>query len=279
MTKTTTIPSRSLKVVPFHKDEWQFRYPRLDNRFFDLFDGAMEELDSGNLRKAESNFRLLLEGYPECIDAYHHLAIILSATNRHTEARRLWERAVSIGKSVFPKKFKQGTHRLPWMIIENRPFLRAYHSWGLQLLDEKNIPDALIVFNDMLSLNPNDNQGIRALAVGCYFELKQPKNVLKICKRYPNDMMEDVLYGKPLALFQLGRESDARKSLLKAIEYLPNVSKELLKKSHRPPKNGDPGFVTHGGADQAYYYWEHNGEYWKNTDGALDILRSVAIKR
>lgn len=276
MISNTKIQTNYIKVVPIFKNEWQFQFPRLDNRVYDMFDEALEEFDSGNLKSAEHSIRLLLEGYPEFIDAYHHLALILVETNRDKEARHIWENAATIGKSAFPKAFKFGRHRLPWGILENRPFLRVFHSWGLQLLEENKVSDAVLVFNDILSMNPNDNQGIRALAIGCYFKLNQPTDVLSVCKRYPNDTMEEVLYGRPLALFQRGRESEARKSLLKAIEILPNVLKELLKKSHRPPKNLSPGYVIHGSADQAYYYWENNGEYWINTKGAIEFLKSVA---
>jgi tetratricopeptide (TPR) repeat protein len=272
------IPIGSIKVVPFFKNEWRFEFSRLDDRVYEMFHDALDDFDTGKLIQAERSLRLLLDGYPEFIDAYHHLAMILDETRRYKEARQVWENAVIIGKSAFPKTEKRVRLRLPWGILDNRPFLRVYHSWGLQLIEEEKVTDALVVFNDILSMNPNDNQGIRALAIGCYFQLNQPTQVLAVCKRYPNDAMEEVLYGHPLALFQLGREQEARSTLRKAIEILPNISKELLKKTHRPPKNLSLEYVTHGGADQAYYYWKNNGEYWIYTKGALEFLRSVLTK-
>jgi tetratricopeptide (TPR) repeat protein len=279
MTKKLTPPLDSIRVVPISKTEWTFEYPRLDARAFDMFHEALEDFEAGNLRKAESDLRLLLEGFPEFIDAYHHLAVILVETRRHREARQDWEAAVEIGRSAFPKTFKRGRHKLPWEILDNRPFLRAYHSWGLQLLEEEAVAEALAVFNEILSMNPNDNQGIRALAIDCYLRLGQPNQVLAICKRYQNDTMEEVLYGRPLALFQLRQEREARTALIKAIEILPLVAKELMKKTHRPPKNLNPDYITHGGKDQAYYYWKQNGQHWEKTNGALQFVASVLANR
>jgi tetratricopeptide (TPR) repeat protein len=278
MISNKKILSNSIKVVPFFKNEWQFQFPRLDDRVYDMFHEALEEFDAGNLGKAERSIRLLLEGYPELIDAYHHLAMILDETRRHKEARQVWETAVRIGLAAFPKTFKRNRHRLPWGVLDNRPFLRAYHSWGLQLLEEEKVEESLAVFNEILSFNPNDNQGIRALAIDCYFRLRQPEKVLAICKHYPDDTMEEVLYGRPLALFQLNREQEARTALRDAIQILPLVGKELLKRTHRPPRNLNPNYVTHGGADQAYYYWQNNGQHWINTKGALEFLSSVFEK-
>ena len=80
-------------------------------------------------------------------------------------------------------------------------------------------------------------------------------------------------------MFQLHRERESRTALKKAVEIIPLVADELLKKTHRPPKDLDPQYVTHGGKDQAYFYWKQNGQHWKNTDGALKFLESVIATR
>jgi tetratricopeptide (TPR) repeat protein len=272
------IPSNYIQVVQVFKNEWQFQFPRLDERVYDMFHEALEEFEAGSLSKAEHSIRLLLEGFPEFIDAYHHLAMILNETRRFKEARQVWKSAVQIGLDAFPKTFNRNRHRLPWGLLDNRPFLRAYHSSGLQLLEEEKVEEALAVFKEILSLNPNDNQGIRGLAIDCHFRLHQPDKVLAICKHYPEDTMEQVLYGRPLALFQLDREPEARAALRNAVEILPNVARELLKRTHRPPKNLNPNYVTDGGADQAYFYWQQNGRHWIDTKGALVLLSSIFHK-
>jgi len=85
--------------------------------------------------------------------------------------------------------------------------------------------------------------------------------------------MEDLLYGKVLALYQLQHTEEAANALQEAIEFLPLVAKELTKKQHRRPRNMMAGYVTHGGADQAYSYWQEQGQHWKNTAGAIDFVK------
>jgi len=112
----------------------------------------------------------------------------------------------------------------------------------------------LEAFLKLLAWNPNDKQCIRSLAVDCYFRLGQPQGALEICERFPEDGMEGVLYGRPLALVQLGEVERARGALTEAVEYLPLVARELVKTRHRPPKNMRSNRITLGGDDQAYLY-------------------------
>jgi len=37
------------------------------------------------------------------------------------------------------------------------------------------------------------------------------------------------------------------------------------------------GYVTIGGKDQAYEYWDTNKEYWNNTPGAIEFIRQFVI--
>jgi hypothetical protein len=50
---------------------------------------------------------------------------------------------------------------LLWRIIDNRPFLRCLHGYGLCLWRAGDFDDAKRVFRRMLWLNPPDNQGVR----------------------------------------------------------------------------------------------------------------------
>ena len=52
---------------------------------------------------------------------------------------------------------------LPWGNIDNRPFLRCLHGYGLCLWRLGRTREAAKVFERMLWLNPPDNQGARFL--------------------------------------------------------------------------------------------------------------------
>lgn len=257
-------------------NEWSFEYPRLTEREWDRFYDILDLWNSGtrgNISKSERHYRRLLREYPEFIDVYHQLAILLDETDRSQEAFLLWEKAANLGLSCIPQNFSIGKDLLPWGFLGNRPFLRVYKAFGLALMERGKHENALDIFTNILSLNPNDNQGVRALAIDRNFMLKRPWEVMGISQHYPQDIMPEVLYGRVLALYQLGLKAEAEIELSTAVEYLPLVTKELLKKRHTRPKELYLDSVTVGGPDEAYYYWIEQGQYWKNTPGAIDFVR------
>lgn len=235
-------------------------------------------MEGGREKGAEKIFRSVIRKFPQHIDALHHLAMILDSGGREEEAMELWEKAVSIGKDRFPEEFVRGKSLLEWGWMENRPFLRACHGLGLAYQKRGYILDAAAIFDEMLELNPNDNQGIRALAIECYFAQGDPQGVLKVCERFPDDGMGETMFGRSLAYFQLGNSEMAREAMMEAIEYHPNIAKELIKTRPRKPEAMMEGYIVAGGDDEAYEYWTSCGRYWKATEGALDFLKKCLRK-
>ena len=276
--KNRQLSTEYLRVTPVGDDEWTFEYPRLTFEVLDQFHEAIDLWHAGQIKQAERSYRQLIRRYPEFIDAYHHLALLLKNSSRELEAFRTWQETVTLGLNRLPDTFYFGRDRLPWLIIENRPFLRAYHGLGLEYLETDEVEKALVIFTNLLDLNPNDNQGIRALAIDCYFRLRRPGDVLRICDRFPDDGLEQVMYGRALALYQLGQRSAAEQALRQGIAHLPLVAKELTKSRHRQPKEMRPGYVTYGGADQAYLYWLEHGHHWRKTAGALEFVKATLQK-
>ena len=253
--------------------EWWMEMPRITVEVDERLDAGIDLMHAGNFNEAIAVFTRLIKELPEHLDAYHHLALTLQDAGRSREAADIWLCAVELAMQFFPERFDFTRHQLPWLELGNRPFLRAYHGLGLCLLDNGEVEAALEIFERLISLNPNDNQGARALVVRCRFTLHQPEGVLKVCRLYPGDGMEQLVYGRPLALFQLGRLKPATRALRQAVNLLPLIANELVKKRHRRPKGADPRYVTMGGADQAYGYWQDFGAHWLNTPGALDWLK------
>jgi len=270
-----------IRLVNFGENEWEFEYTRLTqkewDRFYDLID-LWNSGTRGNITKTEKGYRQLLSEFPEFIDVSHHLAMLLDETTRGDEAIQIWGKAVNIGLSCFPTRFSIGKDLLSWGLLDNRPFLRAYHSFGLTLLEREKVAEALEIFTNILSLNPNDNQGVRSLVVTCNFILQRPWEVLAISQQYEDDMMAEIVYGTVLALFQMGLKSDAETALSEAVKYLPLVAQELVKKRHPKPEELYLDRITVGGMDEAYYYWTEHGKFWKNTSGAIDFVKEYLAR-
>jgi tetratricopeptide (TPR) repeat protein len=69
-----------------------------------------------------------------------------------------YEIGVRIGELSLPTAF-DGV--LAWSALYNRPFLRCLHGYGLCLWRLGRTDEAVSVFERMLALNPDDNQGVR----------------------------------------------------------------------------------------------------------------------
>jgi tetratricopeptide (TPR) repeat protein len=263
--------ARRLKQVAEH--EWVFDGPELTGRDLDQFDVSIELLGT-DPDKAAKAFRSLLTANPHAIDVRHHLAIAHQLMGRDDEAMAEWTRAVELGSDALPPGFTYGLDRLAWGWLPNRPFLRALHGLTTALRDEGLLGEAILIYNNLLDLNPDDNQGVRMELVSACFAVRRPADVLRVCERYPDDM-PDLVFGKALALFQLGREEEAEAAYREAAQAWPLVHAELLKTRHTEPPLMS-GFISMGGADQAFAYWEEHGPFWKATRGALAMARRLA---
>ncbi len=266
-------PSGIIILKQIQKHEWVFDYPRFTEEVHDSLDDAIDWIDS-DVRIAKLHFGRLIRDYPELLDAHHHLALTWYRQGKLDKAAELWKQGIEFALKLFPSNFSMKRDRLIWGFVKNRPFLRLYHSYGLSLLEQGESEKALDVFENLLALNPNDNQGVRALVAECYFNLKQPKGVLKICDKYRNDGLEQLLYGRVLALIQLGNVKEATKALNRAIKVLPLVARELAKPTHKRPKDYNEEHVALWSEGQAYGYWKNSSKYWTATPGAIEFVRS-----
>ena len=106
-----------------------------------------------------------------------------------------------------------------------------------------------------------------------YFEQNNPDKAIELCRRYPNDFLAGLCYGYPLILFKMGKKEQATKVLIKAFKKSPKIGKELIKKSHKKPQSDMPGYISVGGWDEAYEYWERFGHFW--DEQSLEWLKYV----
>jgi tetratricopeptide (TPR) repeat protein len=114
--------------------------------------------DAGDARAAYKILMELCEADIRCLDAHAHLGNFVF--DRPAEAIRHYEAGVRIGEQSLSQGFEG---LLPWGHIDNRPFLRCMHGYGLCCWRLGRFEEAERVFDRMLWLNPSDNQGVRGL--------------------------------------------------------------------------------------------------------------------
>ena len=133
--------------------------------------------------------------------------------------------------------------------------------------------EAIEHFQELLRLNPNDNQGNRDLLGACYLETGQDAEALSLLNRYPERITASWGYTAALVQFRLhGDSQKAKTELNRAREHNPHVP--YLTGRKRMPRN-TPGGYTLGGEDEAVLYTNLYGECWKKTPGAIAWLESA----
>lgn len=120
---------------------------------------AIHARDTGDPTRAFEILNDLLTQDLRCLDAHAHLGNF-EMDCWPGRAMRHYKAGVEIGKQSLGEDFR-GV--LPWGCIDNRPFLRCLHGYGLCLWRNGAFEEALRVYDWMLWLNPSDNIGARFL--------------------------------------------------------------------------------------------------------------------
>ncbi len=124
---------------------------------------AADLIEAGDDAGATTLLMNVLARDLRCLDAHAHLGNIEFRRDPRwglERARRHYEIGVRIGELSLGPDFRD---MLPWGFVYNRPFLRCLKGYGLTLWRLGRFGDAITVFERTLSLNPNDNQGVRFL--------------------------------------------------------------------------------------------------------------------
>lgn len=210
----------------------------------------------------------------DCADAY----VILAEEEADTVGRALeyYRKGVAAGERTLGKEFFKENVGYFWGILEARPYMRARQGlaetlWGLGQTDE-----ALAHFQEMLRLNPNDNQGIRYHLASLLLQLNQDIELAKLIKRYQGDPSASWLYTKALLAFRKdGPSAKANQALKVALNQNPHVPAYLISRKRIP--NRMPDYIGLGDENEAIDYAAEHLNYWRRTPGAIEWLQSYQI--
>ena len=119
---------------------------------------AVELYESGQPLEARRLLLRIAERDPRCIDAHAHLGHF-AFDHDLEQALAHFATGVEIGRQALGAHF-DGV--LSWYLLDNRPYLRCLHGYGLCLWRLDRFEDAVRVLEELLWLNPSDNQGARS---------------------------------------------------------------------------------------------------------------------
>lgn len=223
-----------------------------------------------------------LQQHPEAFDSLDILDDVVTALLSHPDIVSpssfyldslfvpLLQRACMILRASVP-----AGRQLLWGYPDNRPGLRALARLAGMLYVEGRLDEAVPLIQEYLALNPGDNHGLRAPLMNHYIVSGALEEAVALSDKYQSDMHPEIMYGRVLALYRLGRLDAAREALTLAVEELPLVVKFLLKPKVKRPKLSQYG-IHIGGEDQAWFYREDMLDAWRATPGALEWLKKNA---
>ncbi len=233
----------------------------------DVMYEAWEE-QSPSRRIALARKALLIS--PDCADAYVLLA--QESVRSPKVAAELYRKGMEAGeRAIGSVKFKEFEGHF-WGILETRPYMRARFGLAQLLWELGERGEAVGHYQEMIRLNPNDNQGIRDVLIACLLDLNRNNEVHALLGQYKDDPTAQMAYSSALVAFRMNGDTPQSRNLLFIALQGNRFVPSYLLGAKRIPRNL-PDHVGFGDKSEAVAYSGDNMSAWKSTPGALEWLR------
>ena len=205
----------------------------------------------------------------DCAEAYLLLA---DMAKTRKEALELFERAVEAATRVLgPEVFRDHSGDF-WGILETRLYMRARHALAEALWASGRRAEAADHLDEMLRLNPVDNQGLRYIQAGWLLFLDRLDDLENLLDRFDEDSAT-WCYTRALVGFRRNGDSAESRKLLNAAKKA-NKHVPALLLGQKPLPADQPPFYIPGDEDDAILYVGHHLAAWKSVPGAIAWVRS-----
>jgi len=232
-----------------------------------------EAFETGSHRKRVQLAKKALKVSSDCADAYVLLAE--ETAKDPEEAKRFYEKGVQAGERALGEEAFEEDAGHFWGILETRPYMRARQGLALALWELGERSEAIEHYQQMLHLNPNDNQGIRYLLASALLEEGLDDDLGELLESYEDDAGASWVYARALWRFRTeGDSEEARSALEEAISFNPFVPGYLLGRRGMP--GALPALVGFGDESEAVVYFTEALPGWLRTPGAIEWLRANA---
>jgi len=146
---------------------------------------------------------------PDCVEAWmEHSCTYDSIKLAEPSVRK----AVAVGRRgnadlIAQTLETEKVRRMLWGHIQARPFLEACHALALMLERDGRGEEANEIYEEILELNPGDNQGVRYHLFRCLLANRQLAPIPRLLEAYPDEGSASWLY--LLALYEFIQGLDA----------------------------------------------------------------------
>jgi tetratricopeptide (TPR) repeat protein len=157
--------------------------------------------------------------------------------------------------------------------------MRARQQLGLTLMELDEFEQAAGHFNELLRLNPNDNQGNRYHLAQCLLNGNQLDLLDALLNRSPHkdDFTAEWAFTRALLEYRRNGDSPGVRRQLDEVQKRNRFVVPLLTgRAQMPPVS--PSSFSPGGEDEAVVCVNQIAEGWHETSGAIEWLQSTAAK-
>jgi tetratricopeptide (TPR) repeat protein len=260
---------RAIRKAERHRREDSATEDSPEARAEALIDEAWEAEGARRTQLAKRAIKL----WPDAADAYVILGHDAMDREDVESARRFYEQGVQAGERALGQDFFAENAGHFWGMVETRPYMRARLGLAQALWLRGDREAALAHYQELLHLNPDDNQGVRYILASCYVDMGDDERLGQLLNEHADDPMADILFTRALWAFRRqgpSREADAL--LRKALEANPHVPAYLL--GERPLPAESPAYIGWGDETEAAAYAHAFADGWRRTQGALQWLAS-----
>src|SRR6516162_1169629 len=152
-----------------------------------------------------------LEICPDCADTY---VLLAEHARRRKKALRLYEQGVAAGERALGTHVFQRDVGHFWGILETRPYMRARLGLAHSLWTAGRRDEAVRHLQDMLRLNPGDNQGVRYTLAGFLLFLGRDDELARLLDDYPDEDSAAWAYTRALLAFRRHGDTPEARRLL-----------------------------------------------------------------
>lgn len=203
---------------------------------------AFDAMEAATEAQARKLAKRALQLDPDCVDALVVMIDVDARTPR--EMIEGLQRAVAAGERSLGAKFIRENKGHFWLLLETRPYMRAMAQLASLLRGQGIALDAARIYERMLELNPNDNQGVRDPLLGLYLQAGDLKGATGLLKKYKQDGSANFAWARVLERFLSGDRDSAAAALKKARKANPHVELYLAGQKALPghmPEMYSPG--------------------------------------
>jgi tetratricopeptide (TPR) repeat protein len=229
--------------------------------------------DEGNPARRISLAHKALKISPDCADAY----VLLAEEEADTLQRALglYQKGVTAGQRALGEDYFKVNTGYFWGLLETRPYMRAMQGKASCLWELDRRQEAIEIYNEMLRLNPGDNQGVRYALADLLLSMGRDAELAKLLRQFKDDASAVWRFTQALLEFRkTGNSPKANRLVQAALEFNPHVLPYLSGKKRIPKRL--PDYIGFGDENEASVYAANHLNYWRRTPGALDWLQGQA---